>query len=210
LAREIKEVIKLSNYQITKLQEKKIRKFPKKWRLFKKHRELIEKRDGPVGKKAGEIAGFFVPRRNFFLGKPLIYAGVYPDGVIRLVKKGKAHFPARSVHEQIQIDGKVSWLFNNLEHHDSPTLRRYLERMNRYTTLTAKKFKQEKIPRNLVFLIYYSSLKPLFIFLKLYIRHKGFLDGMRGFIWSFFSSLHYPISYFKYWQMSVGKASVKL
>ena len=59
--------------------------------------------------------------KNFFsfLGKPLIHAGVYPDGVIRLIKKGKAYLPAKSVHEQMVIDGEVAWLYSDLLHFDS-------------------------------------------------------------------------------------------
>ena len=170
----------------------------KKLRLFKRHQKLIEQRDGKIGKDTGEIVAFFVPRRNMFLGKPLIHSGVYPDGVIRLIKKGKAKFPQKSVHEQIQIDGEVSWLFNDLEHHDSPTLKRYFVRMNRYTDLHAKELEAKKVKKNPIAFVYYSFYKPLVTFLNLFIRHKGFLDGVRGFLWSFFSAMHYPIAYFKY------------
>lgn len=173
---------------------------PKVSRLFARHQELIKRRDGEVGNDKGEIVAYFIPRRNLFLGKPLIHAGVYPDGVIRLVKKGKAYFPVKSVHEQIKVNGKVSWLSSDLIHDDSPTFERYLTRLNRYTDLKADELKEARIPKNVFVLFYYSFIKPLIMFLSLYIRHKGFLDGMRGFVWSFFSALHYPIGYFKYWQ----------
>ena len=110
----------------------------RKQKLFQRHQKLVEERDGPIGKRTGEVVGYFIPRRNIFLGKPLIHAGVYPDGVIRLVKKGKAKFPQKSVHEQIQLNGEVGWLGNDLLHHDSPNLKRYLIRMNRYTDLKAQ------------------------------------------------------------------------
>ena len=170
-----------------------------KMRLFARHQELVEKRDGVVGKKTGgDIAGYFIPRRNMFLGKPLIHAGVYPDGVIRLVKNGKASFPQKSVHEQIEIDGEVSWLSHDLLHYDSPTLAKYLMRLNRYTDLHAGELKKKKVPKNIFFFIHYSLFKPLYTFLNLYLRHLGFLDGARGFLWSFFSASHFPVSYFKY------------
>ena len=136
-----------------------------------------------------------------FLGKSLIHAGVYPDGVIRLVKRSKAKFPAKSVHEQIQVDGQVVWLQNDLEHHDSPTLSRYISRMNRYTDIRANDFKKQNISKNIMNLLYYSSLKPLLVFLKLFVRHKGFRDGIRGFLWSAFSAMHFPIAYYKYWKL---------
>lgn len=193
LAKEIKEVILLTPSQ---LKERKIDK--KKEKLFKKHQSILVKRDGEIGKKGKDIVAFFIPRLNYFLGKPLIYAGLYPDGVIRLFKKGKASLLLENVHAQMVVDGEVSWLENNLHHFDSPTFNKYLKRMNRYTSLHAEELKEAKLKKNFVSFINYVFLKPLGIFLNLFLRHKGIFDGMRGFIWSLFSSLHYPIAYFKY------------
>lgn len=170
----------------------------RKNRLFERHRELVEARDGKIGKKVGEIAGYFIPRRNIFLGRSLIHAGVYPDGVIRLVKNGKARFPQKSVHEQIELDGEVSWLSGDLLHYDSPTFKRYLARANRYTDLKAAEFARGKISKSPFAFVYFSLFKPFFVFINLYFRHLGFLDGPRGFLWSVFSALHFPVSYFKY------------
>jgi hypothetical protein len=170
----------------------------RKAHLFKRHQALIEARDGKIGKDTGEVVGFFIPRRNIFLGKPLIHAGVYPDGVIRLIKKGKAHFPQKSVHEQIQLEGEVAWLESDLEHYDSPTLKRYLTRFNRYTDLQSKELAGRKHSKNPLSFLQYSFLLPAYTFCNLYFRHLGFLDGVNGFLWSFFSAMHFPISYFKY------------
>lgn len=196
LAREVVEVINMSDIQI------RARKIDKeKMALFRRHLNVIENRDGKIGKKTGEIVAFFIPRMNFFLGKPLVHAGVYPDASIRLIKKGKARFPAKSVHEIMQVDGEVAWLENDLEHHDSPTFSRYLLRLNRYTDLHAKELANKKVGKNLLQFINYSFILPFFVFIKLFLRHRGFLDGMRGFVWSLFSAMHYPIAYFKYWQL---------
>ena len=188
LAGEISEVVKSAPKQ---------KKLPK---LFERHQRLIEKRDGPIGKKTGEIVAYFIPRRNMFLGRPLIHAGVYPDPAIRLVKRGKAYFTGKSVHDIMQIDGEVSWLLNDMLHNDSPTLSRYFKRLNRYTDLKAEELRENKVRKNLFNLIFvYSFFKPLVVFLNLFIRHKGFVDGIYGFLWSAFSAMHYPIAYFKYW-----------
>lgn len=173
--------------------------------LFERHQKLIEKRDGTIGKKGGEIVGYFIPRRNMFLGKPLIHAGVYPDGVIRLIKRGRARFPQKSVHEQIQLDGEVSWLSGDLLHYDSPTLKRYLSRLNRYTDLRAEELSVAKVPKNILYFLLYVKIKPLYTFCNLYFRHLGFLDGVNGFLWSFFSAMHFPIAYFKYLTTNYNK-----
>ena len=167
-------------------------------RLFLRHQRLIEERGGKIGKENGDIVGYFIPRRNIFLGKPLIHAGVYPDGVIRLVKNGYAKFPMKSVHEQISLNGRVSWLNNDLLHYDSPNLSKYIWRLNRYTDLFAKELKEKNVHKNFFSYMNYVCIKPKIIFLKLFFRHLGFLDGARGFLWSFFSASHYPIAYFKY------------
>lgn len=196
LAKEIKSVINIKNSDwLTRRPAD-----PKLAKLFQRHQRLIEQRDGRIGKDTGEIVAFFIPRKNYFLGKPLIYAGLFPDASIRLVKKGKARFPTKSVHEQMEVKGEVAWLFNDLEHHDSPTFHRYLERANRYTNLTARELQEKGVSISYLTLFYYSFVKPCTTFLNLYLRHLGFLDGMRGFIWSLFSALHHTISYFKYYQ----------
>ncbi len=190
LAMEIKKVL---------LGEEIIVKDPNKQKLFSRHQKLIEERDGKLGNDSEEVVAYFIPRVNVFLGKPLVHAGVYPDGVIRLFKKGKARLPGKSVHEQMEINGRVGWLNESLLHYDSPTFSKYLWRLNRYTDLKKEEFEQEKLSKNFGVLLFYSFVKPTMVFLNLYIRHKGFLDGMRGFVWSLFSSLHFPIAYFKYW-----------
>lgn len=171
---------------------------PEENKLFLRHQKLVEQKEGELGKEEGEVAGYFIPRLNIFLGKPLIHAGVYPDGVIRLVRNGKAHFPQKSVHEQIVVDGRVAWLSGDLLHFDSPTLGRYLTRLNRYTDLQAEELKARKVGKNPLVFINYSLFLPIYTFCNLYFRHLGFFDGARGFLWSFFSAMHFPIAYFKY------------
>jgi glycosyltransferase involved in cell wall biosynthesis len=210
LAEEIKEVINSSrktlldrvivkNNQVNYNQL--TTRYSKKLKLFHRHQQLIEKREGRLGKRTGEVDAFFIPRLNFFMGRPIKRAGVYPDGVIRLFKNGKARLPGRSVHELMEVEGGVGWLFNHLEHNESPTLKRYFKRMERYTNLHAQKLKRKKVPKNLIYYVLFNTYYPIITFLKLYIRHLGFLDGYRGFLWSFFSALHFPIAYYKYWKL---------
>lgn len=161
--------------------------------LFKRHQKVVEARDGKIGSDGGPYTAFFIPRLNYFLGSFLKHGGVYPDGVIRLVKRGYAKFPSKSVHEQMKIEGRVGWLKNDLLHYADQSFGRYINRFNRYTDLEAKKV-TGGVLSNIIF-------KPLFDkhqgFLFLYFRHLGILDGIPGFIWAMFSSFHFPIAYFK-------------
>lgn len=193
LSFEIKKVIGMGQDQIREYQQNLKRR-----ELFLRHQEIVERRDGKVGTGQGEYAAFFVPRSNFFLGKFLRWGGVYPDGVIRLVKKGKAYFPCKSVHEQIVVEGKVGWLKNDLYHVDSPTFSRYLERNSRYIDLIRDEFVQDRVGKNVLQFFVYCVYKPIWWFLLTLIRHKGILDGWQGLVFSFFSALRFPRAYLRY------------
>lgn len=193
LLQEIKKVIEMSDKKLEEYQKN----LPEK-RLFLKHQTLLEKRDGFIGTKAGPYAAFFLPRLNYFLGKFLKYGGVYPDGVIRLVKNGKAHFPAKSVHEQIMVDGRVGWIQNPLLHIDSPTFKRYLERNSRYINLLRDKLARDKVGKDPAQFLNYFLFKPVSWFFMTQIRHKGILDGFQGLVFSFFSALRFPRAYWRY------------
>lgn len=193
LAKEIVKIIVMSDRKLEEYQNS----LPDK-KLFVRHQRLIEQRDGRVGDKEGHYNAFFIPRRNFFLGGYLKYGGTYPDPAIRLVKKGKAFFPCKSVHEMMQVQGRVGWLQNCMLHKDSPTFERYLVRNNRYINLMVDEMKKNKLPKNLINFANYLIAKPFFWFFWTQFRHKGILDGFPGVIFSFFSALRFPRAYLRY------------
>ena len=195
LASEIKKVVSMSDSEIYEY-EKEIP------HLFRRHQAVVEKRDGRIGNDSEPYVAFFLARANYFLGRYLKHGGVYPDGVIRLFKKGKAYLPCRDVHEQYVVEGRVGWLKHDLLHYDSPTFKKYIRRNNRYTTLIAGQYKEKKLSKNPITAINYIILKPFWWFFLTFFRHKGFLDSWQGFVFSFFSSLRFPISYFKYLKQS--------
>lgn len=147
-----------------------------------------------------EFAAYYIPRKNYFLGRWLRKGGQYPDYVIRFFKKEKAYLPCKSVHEQMEVDGKAGYLKGHLKHYTAPTFSRYLTNANRYTSLTATKMMEQKLPIKLLMALKYLWLKPFITFISLYVRHKGFLDSWQGFVFAFFSGLHYPWAFIKYWK----------
>ncbi len=193
LSDEIIRIINMPDVELEGYQEKLLSK-----KIFHRHQALIDKRDGGVGDKEGEFNAFFIPRRNYFLGKYLKYGGTYPDPAIRLIRKGKAYFPAKDVHEQMVVKGRVGWLQNYMLHNDSPTFRRYIQRNNRYINLIVDELRRDKVGKNIIEFIRYFLVKPFWWFMLTQFRHKGILDGWQGIVFSFFSSLRFPRAYFKY------------
>ena len=147
-----------------------------------------------------KYTGYYLPRKNWFLKRFLTKGGQYPDYVIRLFLNGKGHFPCESVHEQIIIDGSVGYLKNPLIHLADRSFNRYMLRFNRYTSLDADKLFSQKVTANFWIGVDYMLIKPLVWFLMTYFRHKGFVDGWPGFIFSLMSALRFPVIYLKLWE----------
>lgn len=144
--------------------------------------------------------GFWLPRKNFFLGRFLTKGGQYPDFTLRLYRRTKGRLPCKSVHEQAEVEGKVGYLKNDLLHWADLSFKRYLLRWRRYTDLMADEMEKEKVKLNVFTAFDYGLLKPLKWFFSTYFRHKGFVDGLPGFIFSFFSGIRFASAYLKYWK----------
>lgn len=137
---------------------------------------------------------FWIPRKNWFLTGFLMKGGQYPDYTIRLYKNGFAKFPCKDVHENVEIKGKVGYLKNPLLHYADPDFSRYLSRWDRYTTAEV-----ERMPKDMKLnFINYFVWKPKITFLMMYFRHKGFMDGFPGFVFSLFSAIRYWVIYIKW------------
>jgi glycosyltransferase involved in cell wall biosynthesis len=152
-----------------------------------------------------DYVAYYLPRKNFFLGHFLKKGGQYPDYLIRLFKKGAAYFPQQSVHEQLKVEGPVGYLKQPLLHFTAPNFSRYLTNVNRYTSLTATQMKRQRLPLSSLNLLKFCGLKPVITFFTLFWRHKGFVDGIPGFIFALFSGLHWPIAYLKYWEANENR-----
>lgn len=142
--------------------------------------------------------GYWIPRKNWFLGRFLMKGGVYPDYTLRLYKNGKGRLPMKDVHEQAVVEGVTGYLTEPLLHFADPYFRRYLMRFNRYTTLIAKELQEKRTKKNFLTSLKYLIALPVWWFFLVYIRHKGFMDMWQGFVFAFFSALRFPVSYLKY------------
>ena len=158
-------------------------------------REILEK-------DSKELNGYWMPRKNWFLGRFLMKGGQYPDYTLRFYRNGKGRLPQKDVHEQAEVEGKVGYLKSALLHYPYKNFSHYINKWNRYNILFAGQIKEELKDKNLfrkfLYAIGYLFVKPSHWFLTTYFRHKGFVDRWQGFIFSLFSALRFPVSYIKY------------
>lgn len=171
--------------------------------------ELIKEIQTITTNQSGNNVAYWIPRLNFFLGKPLKKGGQYPDYTIRLYKNGVAKFPCKSVHEQVEIakpsahnDTFIGYLKSDLLHYPYPTFKEYLDKWARYALLEAeilyKKGARPSLSNHLLYFVWYPKLW----FLKTYFRHLGLADGFAGFVFSLFSALRYIVTYCKLYELN--------
>ncbi len=141
--------------------------------------------------------GYWINRRNWFLGRFLTKGGQYPDPTLRLYRRGKGRLPAKDVHEQAVVEGQVSHLKHDLLHYRDTSFAKYLDGFNRYSSFIASQIDPQV---NLWQTFNYLVIKPAMTFSKIYFRHLGYVDGFPGFVFALFSGLIYSVAYIKYWQ----------
>ena len=144
---------------------------------------------------------YFLPRRNFFLGRPLRHGGYYPDPKLRLFRRGSAQFEERSVHETVHWTGPAGRLRGDLLHHAYPTLDAYIEHMNRYSALGADQaVARGKTGRSVSAFFWSVLIVPIATFHYNYFLRLGFLDGREGLLQHLYHSTYVSWKYAKAWE----------
>ena len=122
---------------------------------------------------------FLMPRRNQYCGKWIRFGDVGKDTVIRLFKRGTAHFSDDIVHEKLIIDQQsLGKLKLPLLHNSYLSIEILMQRMNWYTTLSA----QSRFSRGKRTSLTKAIFAGFWAFLRSYFFRYGFCDGKMGFI----------------------------
>jgi len=212
---QTKEIAKSLGAQVFQTTNKKNFHINKQMAMDKAHGDLILQLDADelvdgelktfikklltsLQKKEKLIAvAWWIKRKNFFCGRWLSKGGQYPDPVIRLYLKNKAHLPAKDVHEQMQVSGKTATAEGHLLHYSNPTFNDYWRKFQTYTSFKAQQLLDEGLRFNLFTFLDHVVIKTIKTFFLIYLRHKGFVDGWQGLVFAFFSALHHPVAYIK-------------
>jgi glycosyltransferase involved in cell wall biosynthesis len=150
----------------------------------------------------GAPVGYSLRRKNFFLGRWIKHGGFWPDPKMRLFRRGHGRCEKRSVHETVQVQGKVVTIDRGaILHHSYPTLSDYIEHMNRYSSLGAEMAAGESNGK-VRFSVINIVLRPLATFVYNYFFRLGFLDGREGLLLHIYHATYVSWKYAKAWEMS--------
>src|SRR3990167_3466898 len=146
------------------------------------------------------INGYWINRKNWFLDRFLTKGGQYPDPTLRLYRRGFGRLPEKDVHEHADVKGPTGHLKHDLLHYRDTSFEKYFSGFDLYTTFIARQMIDRKLQFNLSNTMNYLFLKPALTFFNIFFRHKGFVDGIPGFVFALFSGLVHGVAYIKFWQ----------
>jgi glycosyltransferase involved in cell wall biosynthesis len=119
-----------------------------------------------------------IPFVNYFCGKAIRHGDWGHHRVLRLFNREKRHITDYIVHEGVRTSGKMGRLKNPVFHDSFASLEEAVNKMNLYTSLTAK-MRQAKGKRSSIFKAVTASS---WVFFRSYLLRLGFLDGNAGFL----------------------------
>jgi glycosyltransferase involved in cell wall biosynthesis len=148
-----------------------------------------------------DFSGFRIRRKNFLLKKEITSCGWEKDYQLRLMRKDKASFSDRLVHEKFIVDGKVGMLNSPMLHFTFSSFAGYFSKINHYSSLKAQELFTKKKSVN-SWTIFSHTVAAFFAF---FIIKRGFKDGIYGLIISLLHSESTMMNYIKLWELQNKK-----
>jgi glycosyltransferase involved in cell wall biosynthesis len=130
----------------------------------------------------------YIPRKNKFWGKLYGNGFSYPDYQSRLFRRDKGRYVEREVHASLRVSGKCVHLKHALIHDDFTDISSWWLRNNRYYRYEL----DECIKQGDKWSLKMQVAKPIYVFLRLYLREGYFRYGFPG----FFVAVQWFIYYF--------------
>ncbi|MCF6248659.1 MAG: glycosyltransferase family 2 protein [Desulfobacula sp.] len=130
------------------------------------------------------LDAYYVPRRNYVLGRWIKHSGFYPDyRQPQLFKKGVLKFKNDAVHERYDVISTKECGYLKSFIHQVPfkNLEEIIHKANRYSTLGAHKLLETDKKPGMVKALFHGFWASF----SIYVLKLGFLDGWPGFIIAF-------------------------
>ncbi|WP_018702933.1 glycosyltransferase family 2 protein [Anaeromusa acidaminophila] len=138
----------------------------------------------------GDAFAYEILRKNIVFGQPVFHGGHAPDWSLRFYPRAAIRWEG-IVHEAAKVTLPVKRLQACMFHHTYQEWERYFFKFNQYTTLLAKKMRDEGKKVSFFDLL----LRPLAGFFKFYILKAGWRDGRMGLV---LALLHFFYTMTKY------------
>jgi len=139
---------------------------------------------------------YAVDRVTWHLGRWIRHGDFYPDWKLRLFRRSRARFAGRDPHGRVEVDGATARLAGELHHFSYLDLSDQIARIQFFSGEAAAALARDGVRfrrRDLV-------LRPPARFLRAYLLHAGFRDGLPGFVIAVASAFYVFLKYAKLWE----------
>jgi glycosyltransferase involved in cell wall biosynthesis len=148
------------------------------------------------------VDGYWIGRKNHFLGYHIAHCGWNSDDVLRLFRRDAGRYRERWVHAEIEMGHKKTRrLKHEFDHYTTWSSEEYWRKINRYASWGALNLRDEGHPVRLRSMVFRAPLR----FLQLYILRLGFLDGVPGFQICAYTAFYTFMKQARLWELQHAK-----
>lgn len=152
--------------------------------------------------KNDEYSAYFVPRKNYVLGKRMKHGGWWPDFSPKLISKSKLIAWKGRVHESPQVKGEIGYFKSAITHLTAKNLNFMLTKSVKWAKVEANLNFENKAPKVTIAKVISAAAKE---FVRRYVVNRGFMDGTLGLTQAIYQSLHQAIVLTYLWELQQNK-----
>jgi len=141
----------------------------------------------------GDAAGFFCPRRSWYLDRFIRHSGWYPDLLLRVFRLDKVEIRGMLPHEEFHPTGPTRRLNGDIVHYPYEDLAEHLSKINAYTSAAAREMAAKGKRAGAGKALAHAVGK----FAKQYLLKQGFRDGKAGLVLAVHSFIYAFQKYIK-------------
>ena len=123
------------------------------------------------------LAAYEFPRCTLYCGRWIRHGDWYPDRVLRLWKRGTAHWVGVEPHARLEVCGGVGRLRADLLHYSNESIAHQISKIAPYHA----EFVRARVAAGKRSYLLELLARPCWRFLRAYLFRLGFLDGWQGF-----------------------------
>jgi hypothetical protein len=141
---------------------------------------------------SSRYAGHRIPIRSVVLGRSFRHSGTQHDRPLRLFRRDLGRWVG-TVHETVDLRGTAGQMIGHLTHRTIPDMKTFLRKIDHYTSLEALQAHREGRAFRAIDL----TIRPAWVFAKLYLGKQGFRDGLEGLVFCAMSGLSVAVRHWK-------------
>ncbi len=156
------------------------------------HKILASSKDDAAGPVA-----YWIGRKNIIFGKWIQHGIWWPDQQLRLFRKSMGKYPAKHVHEHLEVSGQTAVLEHPYVHYNYDSIAQYLWKMEAIYTDS----EVNKLVASGYTLRWTDAIRfPVSDFVKLYFAQSGYKDGLHGLVLAWLQAFYAFIVFVKLWE----------